>query len=259
MSTLRITFLGTGTSQGVPRIGCGCLVCSSVDPRDKRTRCSLYVETPEMCWVVDTGADFRTQCLREGVRRVDAAVFTHAHADHMMGFDDLRPFCKPNESLPVYGSEETLDQLARVFSFAFDPVVRLPGYLNPAPRVVTGEFTLGQVQMTPLTLPHGRITSQGYLMSVAGRPVFAYLTDCKSVPEDVQKAVEGVDTLVLDALRERPHPTHQSVDEALEVCSRINPRQAWLTHLCHEHLHADLDAKLPPSVRVAYDGLSLEF
>ena len=259
MAMLRITFLGTGTSQGVPRIGCGCAVCSSLDPRDKRTRCSLYVETPEMSWVVDTGADFRTQCLREGVRRVDAAVFTHAHADHMMGCDDLRPFCKGDESLPVYGSEDTLGQLARVFSFAFNSQLRTPGYLNPDPRVISGDFVLGQVQMTPLTLPHGRITSQGYLMRIAGRPLFAYLTDCKSVPEDVQEALAGVDTLVLDALRERSHPTHQTVDEALAVCSRVNPRRAWLTHLCHEHLHADLDARLPESVRVAYDGLKIEF
>ncbi|MEI7775489.1 MAG: MBL fold metallo-hydrolase, partial [Verrucomicrobiota bacterium] len=127
MSKMRVTFLGTGTSQGVPRIGCQCSVCKSEDPRDSRTRCSLYIETQQASWIVDTGADFRTQCLRAGVSRVDAAIFTHAHADHVMGFDDLRPFCKPGGVLPIYGSRETLNQLSEIFSYAFNPEVRFPG------------------------------------------------------------------------------------------------------------------------------------
>jgi len=211
-----------------------------------------------MSWVVDTGADFRTQCLREGVKRVDAAVFTHAHADHVMGFDDLRPFCRLGASLPVYGSADTLTQLAKVFSFAFEPDLRVPGYLHPEPRVVEGSFMLGAVELTPLSLPHGRTISQGYLMKVEGKSLFAYLTDCKTVPEEVQAAVQGVDCLVLDALRERSHPTHQSVSEAVAVSARIKPKQTWLTHLCHEHLHRDLDAGLPEGVKVAYDGMEVE-
>jgi phosphoribosyl 1,2-cyclic phosphate phosphodiesterase len=207
---------------------------------------------------VDTGADFRTQCLREKIKRVDAAIFTHAHADHVMGFDDLRPFCKFGGMLPVYGSAETLDQLAETFKYAFNPGVRTPGYLHPDPIVVDGVFTLGEVELTPLRLPHGRTVSFGYLMKVGGAPLFAYLTDCKSVPEDVQQEVAGVRHLVIDALRERPHPTHLSVGEALEVVARVKPGSAWLTHLCHEHLHGELEARLPEGVRIAYDGLVLE-
>lgn len=258
MSKLRVTFLGTGTSQGVPRIGCECAVCTSKDPRDVRTRCSLYVETSDASWIVDTGADFRTQCLRAGVKRVDAAVFTHAHADHIMGFDDLRPFCEVGGVLPVYGSLETLSSLAQTFKYAFDPGKRTPGYLHPDPRVVDGAFSLGEVQLTPLKLPHGRTISFGYLMRVGGEPLFAYLTDCKTVPEEVEREVAGVRHLVIDALRERPHPTHLSTGEALEVIARIRPGSAWLTHLCHEHLHAELEARLPAGVRIAYDGLVLE-
>jgi phosphoribosyl 1,2-cyclic phosphate phosphodiesterase len=176
-----------------------------------------------------------------------------------MGFDDLRPFCRPGTPFPVYGSAETLNQIAKVFSFAFEPSVRMPGYLHPDPRVVKESFTLGSVELTPLSLPHGRVTSQGYLMKVDGKPLFAYLTDCKTVPEEVQRAVEGVECLVLDALRERPHPTHQSVSEAVAISARIKPKQTWLTHLCHDHLHQDLDASLPSGVQVAYDGLVIVF
>lgn len=258
MSKLRVTFLGTGTSQGVPRIGCECAVCTSRDPRDTRTRCSLYVESTGASWVVDTGADFRTQCLRAGVKRVDAAVFTHAHADHMMGFDDLRPFCRAGGVLPVYGSAHTLSQIASAFRYAFDAGVRTPGYLHPDPVVVTGAFTLGTVELTPLELPHGRTVSLGYLMRIEGEPLFAYLTDCKTVPLEVEREVAGVRHLVIDALRERPHPTHLSIGEALEVIGRVKPASAWLTHLCHDHLHEELESRLPEGVRIAYDDLCLD-
>lgn len=257
MDALRVTFLGTGTSQGVPRIGCGCQVCVSPDPRDKRTRCSLYVETPGLSWVVDTGADFRTQCLREGVLKVDAALYTHAHADHVLGFDDLRPFCRLDRPLPLYGSAATLGQLAQMFAFAFDPAIRVPGYVHPQSNVVEEEFALGEVRVLPLPLPHGRTVSTGYLFLRGDVPLLAYLTDCKSVPPEVEEAVAGVRHLVLDALRKRPHPTHLSIGEALEVVARVRPGTAWLTHLCHDHLHGELESELPSGVRVAYDGLRL--
>jgi phosphoribosyl 1,2-cyclic phosphate phosphodiesterase len=258
MDALRVTFLGTGTSQGVPRIGCKCAVCVSNDPRDGRTRCSIYLESPGLSWVVDTGADFRTQCLREGVLKVDAVLYTHAHTDHVLGFDDLRPFCQVDRPLPLFGSAATLGQLAQMFAFAFDPAFRVPGYVHPQPNVVNGEFFLGEFSVLPLPLPHGRTTSTGYLFRRDGVPLLAYLTDCKTVPAEVEGAVVGVRHLVLDALRKRPHPTHMSVSDALEVAARVGAGTSWLTHLCHDHLHAELEAELPRGVRVAYDGLRLE-
>ena len=258
MDALRVTFLGTGTSQGVPRIGCRCPVCVSPDFRDTRTRCSLFVESPGLNLVVDTGADFRTQCLRERVLKVDAVLYTHAHTDHVLGFDDLRPFCQMDRPLPLYGSAATLGQLAQMFAFAFDPAVRVPGYVYPQPNVVAGEFALGEISVLPLPLPHGRTTSTGYLFRRGEVPLLAYLTDCKTVPAEVEAAVTGVRHLVIDALRKRPHPTHLSVSEALEVVGRIGAGNSWLTHLCHDHLHGDLEAELPAGVRVAYDGLRLD-
>lgn len=259
MAKLRVTFLGTGTSQGVPRIGCGCVVCTSSDPRDSRMRCSLYVQAEGISWVVDTGADFRTQCLRAGITRVDAALFTHAHSDHVMGFDDLRPFCRPGEKFPIYGSPETLAKIEDTFKYAFSPAVRVPGYLHPEPMAVRDVFRLGPVDITPLPLQHGTAVSFGYLMKVGGEPLFAYLTDCNRVTDEVVDAVAGVKHLVIDALRERPHPTHLSTGEALEIISRAQPGRAWLTHLCHDHLHAELESRLPEPVKIAYDGLVLEW
>jgi phosphoribosyl 1,2-cyclic phosphate phosphodiesterase len=190
---------------------------------------------------------------------VDAALYTHAHSDHVLGFDDLRPFCQRGRALPLYGSAVTLEQMARIFAFAFEPGLRLPGYVHPLPNVVEGEFMLGEVRVLPLSLPHGRVTSTGYLFTRDGEPLLAYLTDCNAVPLEVQRAVAGVRHLVLDALRKRPHPTHLSVGEALEVIERVGAGASWLTHLCHDHSHEDLEGELPAGVRVAYDGLRLEF
>jgi phosphoribosyl 1,2-cyclic phosphate phosphodiesterase len=252
-----ITFLGTGTSQGVPVIGCDCRVCQSPDPRDRRSRSSIYVETPETAFVVDTGTDFRTQCLRENVRRVDAVVFTHSHTDHILGFDDLRPFCPDARPLPIYGSEQTITDLKRVFLFAFNGENRWPGYVHPVPHVVTESFTLGETTLTPLPVPHGRMTTFGYLFTRGGKKLAAYLSDCKAVPERVIEQIHGVHHLMLDALRNKPHPTHMSVDEALEVSAKAEPAHTWLTHLSHDLQHSELDAALPPQVRVAFDGLKL--
>jgi phosphoribosyl 1,2-cyclic phosphate phosphodiesterase len=217
----------------------------------------VHIESPEISWVIDTGADFRSQCLRERIRKVQAAVYTHPHTDHIMGFDDLRAFAAHGEPFPVYGSEGTLQEISRAFSFAFHPKTRIPGYLHPEPRPVSEAFFLGKTELLPLPLPHGNITSQGYLLSREGRRLFAYLTDCHAVPKEVVHAVEGVEHLVVDALRERPHPTHMNVGAALEVIDQVRPQQGWLTHLCHDLRHSELEARLPSGVRVAFDGLRL--
>ena len=258
MPPLRITFLGTGTSQGVPVIGCDCAVCRSPDARDRRMRSSLYIETPEASWIVDTGPDFRSQCLLHGVRKVDAVVYTHAHTDHIMGFDDLRPFCPWGETLPIYASAPTLADLRRVFEFAFNGENRFPGYMHPVPHAVDDWFQIGGTRILPLPVPHGRTTVFGYLLEREGVALAAYLSDCKAVPEPVIEKIAGVRHLIVDALRRKPHPTHMNVEEALAVVAAVRPGAAWFTHLCHDLMHSELEATLPEGVRVAYDGLKLE-
>ena len=236
---------------------CDCNVCRSDDPRDRRSRASIYVETPECAWVVDTGTDFRTQCLREDIRRVDAVVFTHSHTDHIMGFDDLRRFGDALDGpIPVYASADTMRDLQRVFEFAFNGLNRFPGYLQPEPRVIDQPFLLGKTLLTPLPVPHGRSIVNGYLFSRDDEKLVAYLSDCSAVPEEIARRIEDVKVLIIDALRHEPHPTHLSVSQALEVAERVRPQQTWLTHICHQ-LPQSAETSLPPNTGIAYDGLKL--
>ena len=255
---LTITFLGTGTSHGVPVIGCGCAVCTSADPRDRRTRASIHVRTPEADWVVDTGPEFRMQCLREKISALDAVVFTHSHTDHVMGFDDLRVFCQGGRDLPIYASEETMGDLKRVFAFAFNGQNRFPGYVRPVPQVVNAAFTIGETELTPLPVKHGRAAVNGYLFSREGQKLAAYLSDCKEVPVATMEAMRDVPVLIIDALRHREHPTHMNIEEALAVAREVRARQTFFTHLCHDLPHAATEAQLPAGVRIAYDGLKLD-
>ena len=259
MAGLTLTFLGTGTSQGVPMIGCDCAVCRSADPRDKRTRSSLYVETPEAAWVIDTGPEFRLQCLRENVRRLDAVLYTHAHTDHVMGFDDLRRFCEGDRRLPLYAGAETLADLKRIFFFAFNGQNLFPGYIKPDPRVIEPfvPFRIGATTLTPLPMTHGRSETHGYLLEREGRALAAYLSDCKEVSDAVVERVRGVEVLILDALRHREHPTHMTVAQALALSARICPGATLFTHICHELGHAETETAMPPGVRIAHDGLRL--
>ncbi|MGF1656848.1 MAG: MBL fold metallo-hydrolase [Verrucomicrobiales bacterium] len=256
---LEITFLGSGTSQGVPMIGCDCAVCRSKDPRDVRTRSSVLVRSPEATMVIDTGPEFRVQCLRENVRHLDAVLYTHAHTDHIMGFDDLRRFCDfRGGSIPIYASPETMADLERIYQFAFKSPHQIPGYVKPEARVVDAPFTIGHTEIHPLVLPHGKITSQGYLFSREGRKLFAYLTDCHAVPEQVIHQVYGVEMMVIDAVRPEPHPTHLSFHQALAAIERIKPGCAYFTHLAHVVSHRELEETLPARVRPSYDGLVVE-
>jgi phosphoribosyl 1,2-cyclic phosphate phosphodiesterase len=255
-SQLIVTFLGTGTSQGVPMIGCDCDVCRSPDPRDQRLRSSIYVETPECAFVVDTGTDFRTQALRENIRCLDAAVFTHSHTDHVMGFDDLRRFSHARGYMPIYASAETMRDLERIFQFAFKTPNPVPYYLKPESHVIAGPFELGETLITPLPVPHGDSMVNGYLFSRGGQNLVAYMSDCSAVPDAIVALIASVKVLIIDALRDKPHPMHLSVGQALEVARRVKPETTYFTHIGHE-LPQSAESRLPRSVRIACDGLKL--
>jgi phosphoribosyl 1,2-cyclic phosphate phosphodiesterase len=260
MSDLTVTFLGTGTSVGIPMIGCDCETCQSVDPRDNRTRSSILITTPESTFVVDTGPDFRNQCLREKIRHLDAALYTHPHMDHVTGFDELRRFCVAEDAImPIYAQPSCLEVLQRMYVHAFNGENRYRGYLKPESRAVTGPFWIGETEITPLPVKHGKVEAIGYLFSRHGKRHCAYLSDMKEPLPGTIEQIQGVDTLIVDALRHTPHPTHMSFTEALEFRALVKPRHTWFTHLQCEILHAKEEPLLPSDVKIAYDGLQLHW
>jgi phosphoribosyl 1,2-cyclic phosphate phosphodiesterase len=256
VSAARIIFLGTGTSLGVPMIGCTCDVCRSTDPRDKRLRPSILVDVPGRAAIlVDTTPDLRQQALTYDIRRLDAILFTHSHADHVFGLDDVRGFNFAQKTpIPCYATPEVWEHLKRVFYYAFDGLPRKGGGVPQLePHEIDGPFSVAGVRIVPVPLWHGDARILGFRFGD-----FAYLTDCSAIPDESWPLVAGVDTLVIDALRDAKHSTHFTVAEALEAIARIAPRRAYLTHMAHQLGHAATSARLPEGVELAYDGLVLE-
>ena len=256
MTNARITVLGSGTSAGVPVIGCTCAVCQSTDARDKRLRPSIYVDVPGRTGIlVDTTPDLRQQALTYGITRVDAVLFTHSHADHIMGLDDIRRFNWMQQApIPCYATADAWHGIRRTFHYIFDGLPREGGGIPKIePRQIDGPFAVAGVRIVPVPLLHGRAPILGFRFGS-----FAYLTDCSSIPGESWPLVSGVDTLVIDALRDKKHATHFTVAEALDAIARIGPRRAYLTHMAHDLGHAQTNARLPAGVELAYDGLVLD-
>jgi phosphoribosyl 1,2-cyclic phosphate phosphodiesterase len=251
---VKVLFLGTGTSHGVPMIGCDCDVCRSPDPRDRRARSSALLRFDDRQVLIDAAAELRLQAITFGLKRIDAVLLTHAHADHVSGLDDLRAFnLWQRASIPIYCSAETAAIVRHNFSYIFNGDA-YPGKPNLELQRIDGPFDLFGRAVAPMTVPHGEQTRVTAFR--IGR--FGYVTDASAVPAEVRAGLHGLDVLVLNALRYRPHPTHLSIDEALAVVEEVRPRRAFFTHICHDLMHATVNAALPPHVRLAHDGLEIE-
>ncbi|NLP56929.1 MBL fold metallo-hydrolase [Lutibacter sp. B1] len=252
---MKITFLGTGTSQGIPVINCSHPVCLSKDKRDKRLRVSILVEWDKYAYVVDCGPDFRYQMLRADVRKIDGVLFTHEHSDHIAGLDDIRPFSFQLGEVPIYAQRRVLVNLEKRFDYIFNEVDKYPG----APSIKENEisetpFVLGNLEVIPIEVMHGNLPILGYRFKD-----FAYLTDVKTIPDSGKKKLQNIDVLVLNAIRHKSHHSHLNLEEALALIAELKPKKAYLTHISH-HLgfHAEVEKTLPENVFLAYDELVLE-
>jgi phosphoribosyl 1,2-cyclic phosphate phosphodiesterase len=250
-----LTVLGSGTSMGVPTIGCDCAVCHSSDPHDRRTRPSILVEYAGKTILIDTTPDFREQAIREQIRSLDAVLYTHAHADHILGIDDLRPlsFHRPSK-IPLYAQPEAAEFLRTMFRYIFEADYKFGGLAQVELKPINGPVELFGARFEPVKVIHGDAEIIGFRFGSA-----AYLTDFSDIPEASFAQLKDLDILFLDALRHKPHPTHSTVDNSLRIVERVKPRRAFFTHICHDLPHQATNAALPPHVRLSHDGMKLEF
>jgi phosphoribosyl 1,2-cyclic phosphate phosphodiesterase len=250
-----LTVLGSGTSMGVPTIGCTCAVCSSTDPHDRRTRPSILIQYADRVVLIDTTPDFREQAIREGIRQLDAVLYTHAHADHILGLDDLRPlsYHRPDK-IPLYARPEAGALLRNMFRYIFDADYKFGGLAQVELKTIDGPVELFGTRFEPVKVKHGDAEIIGFRFGTA-----AYLTDFSEIPEESFAQLKKLDILFLDALRHKPHPTHSTVDNSLRIVDRVAPKRAFFTHICHDLPHEVTNASLPPHVRLSYDGMKLEF
>ena len=256
---MRLRFLGSGTSYGVPYIGCDCEVCRSDDPRDKRLRACIAIEAGDTRLIVDTGPDFRQQCLRAEIDRLSAILWTHLHNDHIIGLDDVRPLSDRQGYIPGYADAPTMERLAAIFGYIFVQDRDHPGFPRVAPHVIEPFQTLqfGEITVTPLPIFHGERAITSYQFERAGRRA-VYATDCSRIPDPSLEAMKNCDVFIVDSLRHTEHPNHFNLKQALAAIETIDPARAFLTHMTHDLGHAATEATLPDRVRIAYDGLELE-
>ncbi len=252
----RFTFLGTGTSSGVPTIACNCPTCTSDDPRDRRLRTSLLVESGNTTVLIDTSPDFRQQMLLHGVQKLDAVLYTHSHFDHIGGFDDLRAFnYKTRKPVAVFVNDDTLEKLSRSFFYAFELPEQLGGGVPVVNINMIGDspIVVGDIAIQPVPMLHGILPVLGFRIGN-----FAYCTDTNRIPEESMKMLCGLEVLVLDALRYTKHSTHFSIDESVAVARELNPVVTYFTHIAHQVKHSEAEPKLPPGINIAWDGLVVE-
>jgi len=257
---MKVVFLGTGTSVGIPMIGCDCRVCASSDPRNRRRRSSIYVAAGGTHLVIDTSLDFRDQALTFKVPRVDAVLMTHSHADHIFGLDDIRRFNTiQGQAIPVHGSGETIRDLKRIFSY-INATPSPPGVYRPEIEFLEtrGPWTVGAIRIEPLPVEHSTCETLGFRLEADGRTV-GYVPDCHALPEAAFARLRGVDVMILDGLRHRPHPTHLTVEASVALLQRMGARHSYLTHLCHDLDHEETQESLPPAIFVSCDGMTLEW
>jgi phosphoribosyl 1,2-cyclic phosphate phosphodiesterase len=251
---IHLIVLGSGTSSGVPTIGCTCDVCKSSDPRDKRLRPSILIQYEGHNVVVDTTPDFRAQVLRAGIDHLDTIIYTHPHADHILGLDDVRPFNhRQRAPIPIFAAQETLDAIQRVFCYAFGGPTESTVPKLDLRRLDGSPFEIFGLEFTPIRLCHGKSAVLGFRF---GR--VAYLTDHSEIPEESRAKLHDLDVLFLDALRFRPHPTHTTVEQAIALVEELKPNRAFFTHMCHDVPHEKTEATFPPHIRLAYDGLEID-